>query len=166
MPRKEFPDAVKEICTTDTRYHPETYGFVREGLDHTIKSLKRHRSNAATSHVTGQELLNGLREYALREFGPMSKTVLNEWGVMNCEDFGQVVFNLVKADVLGKTDSDSLNDFKSGFSFDEAFVLPFQPRLVERVESKELAPKSGSRGRKSSLSGPLKKKTPAPKSGS
>ena len=150
---------VMEICETDTRYNPETYAFVREGLDHTIKILKRQTPSGTKSHVTGQELLNGLREYALREFGPMSKTVLNDWGVKNCEDFGQIVFNLVNAGVLGKTDSDSLSDFKGGFNFDEAFVQPFRPRSAERNEPKDLAPKPIRRPRKSSL----KSKTKTPK---
>jgi uncharacterized repeat protein (TIGR04138 family) len=147
MPKKEFVEVVEDICVKDLRYNPECYSFVREGLDFTIKALKRHRENSK-SHVSGQELLSGLREFALREFGPMSKTVLNEWGVKNCEDFGQIVFNLVSAEVLGKTDTDSLNDFKSGFSFDEAFVKPFKPRSLISPEQK--APRAPRRPRKTS----------------
>jgi uncharacterized repeat protein (TIGR04138 family) len=162
MPKKEFPEVVMEICETDIRYSPETYSFVREGLDHTLKLLKRQNHNGTKSHVTGQELLNGLREYALAEFGPMSKTVLNDWGVKSCEDFGEVVFNLVNAGVLGKTDSDSLGDFKGGFSFDEAFVKPFRPRANERSDSKDVSPTPARRPRKSGLH--PKTKTPKPAS--
>ena len=158
MPKKEFPEVVMEICETDLRYSPEIYSFVREGLDHTLKMLKRQKHNGVRSHVTGQELLNGLREFALNEFGPMSKTVLNDWGVKSCEDFGAIVFNLVNAGVLGKTESDSLNDFKGGFNFDEAFVKPFRPRSAERVDSMDLSKKSTGRPRKNSLN--QKSKTP------
>ena len=156
MPKKEFPEVVMEICETDPRYSPETYSFVREGLDHTLKLLKRNNTHGAKSHVTGQELLNGLREYTLNEFGPMSKTVLNDWGIKSCEDFGTIVFNLVNAGVLGKTDSDSLNDFKGGFNFDDAFVTPFRPSSLDRKDSKELKKKPTQRPRKSSLSQPSK----------
>jgi len=126
MPKRDFAEVIQEICDADDRYSNECYTFVREGLDHTLKYLKRS-GVGPKSHVTGSELLDGLREYALMEFGPMTKSVLNEWGIKKCEDFGEVVFNLVKHGVLGKTDTDSLNDFKGGFSFHEAFVKPFRP---------------------------------------
>lgn len=127
MSKLNFADVVAEIYRKDNSFDPEVYSFVREGLDYTLKSLKRHGQNG-NRHVSGQELLNGLRDYALREYGPMSKTVLNLWGVNTCEDFGRIVFNLVNSNVLGKTDADSPNDFKNGFNFDDAFVKPFEPR--------------------------------------
>lgn len=127
MSKLNFADVVAEICQKDSSYDAEVYSFVREGLDYTLKSLKRHGQNG-NRHVSGQELLGGLRDYALKEYGPMSKMVLNMWGVKTCEDFGRIVFNLVSSGVLGKTDADSPNDFKNGFNFDDAFVKPFEPR--------------------------------------
>lgn len=126
MPKRDFSEIVQDIYEADSRYSQECYSFVREGLDHTLKGLKR-AGTGPKSHVTGQELLHGLRDYALAEFGPMSKSVLNDWGIEQCEDFGQIVFNLVKFNVLGKTDTDSLSDFKNVFSFHDAFVKPFRP---------------------------------------
>jgi uncharacterized repeat protein (TIGR04138 family) len=126
MAKQSFAEVVEDICRKDSRYDTEVYSFVRESLDFTIKSLKRH-GQSTRGHVSGQELLSGLREFALKEYGPMSKAVLNEWGVMSCEDFGQIVFNLVNSGILGKTDADSPNDFKNGFNFDDAFVRPFKP---------------------------------------
>ncbi len=142
MPKRDFAEVIQEICDADDRYSNECYTFVREGLDHTLKYLKR-AGVGPKSHVTGGELLDGLREYALSEFGPMTKSVLNEWGIKKCEDFGEVVFNLVKHGVLGKTDTDSLNDFKGGFSFHEAFVKPFRPI----GSATELTPASATRPR-------------------
>jgi uncharacterized repeat protein (TIGR04138 family) len=110
----------------------DAYHFVQEGLNHTLKSLKRG-SQQAHRHVSGQELLQGLREFALKEYGPMSKAVLNEWGVKTTDDFGQVVFNLVNSGVLGKNETDSPNDFKNVFTFDDAFVKPFEPKLNSSV---------------------------------
>jgi uncharacterized repeat protein (TIGR04138 family) len=127
MSKQSFQDVVLQIVAKDQRYDTEAYGFVRESLDFTLKNLKRGTSSAR--HVSGQELLNGIRDYALSEYGPMAKAVLNEWGIKTCEDFGEVVFNLVSSGVLGKTDTDSPTDFKNGYSFDEAFVKPFVPRL-------------------------------------
>ncbi|MEM9445573.1 MAG: Minf_1886 family protein [Verrucomicrobiota bacterium] len=139
MSKLSFGEVVELICQEDTRYDKNSYTFVREGLDFTLKTLKRN-SNSANRHVTGNELLEGLRQHTLREFGPMSKMVLNEWGIEKCEDFGNIVFNLVNHNVLGKSDSDSLDDFKERYTFYHAFVQPFlpaeKPKLVSTRKAK------------------------------
>jgi uncharacterized repeat protein (TIGR04138 family) len=132
MAKINFAEVVEQICEKDPRYVEDAYHFVQEGLNHTLKSLKRG-SQQAHRHVSGQELLQGLREFALKEYGPMSKAVLNEWGVKTTDDFGQVVFNLVNSGVLGKNETDSPNDFKNVFTFDDAFVKPFEPKLNPSV---------------------------------
>ena len=78
-------------------------------------------------HVAGPELLEGVRQYALKEFGPMVVTVLSYWGIRSCEDVGHMVFNLIGAGIFGKTEEDSIDDFKNVFDFHEAFVKPFEP---------------------------------------
>lgn len=127
MQRTNFDQVVQEIIRKDTRYDINAYRFVREGLDYTLKTLKRSATTSGQRHVSGPELLDGIRQYTLREFGPMSKLVLNEWGISQCQDFGQIVFNLVQHGVLGKSDSDRLEDFSETFTFDEAFVKPYLP---------------------------------------
>ena len=127
MAKINFAEVVEEICEKDLRYSIDAYHFVQEGLNHTLKSLKRGGQHTHR-HVSGQELLHGMREFALKEYGPMSKAVLNEWGIKTTDDIGQIVFNLVNASVLGKNDTDSPSDFKNVFTFDDAFVKPFVPR--------------------------------------
>ncbi len=100
---------------------------MRAGLDYTVRRLDKPR------HVSGQELLDGLREFALEEFGPMAQTVLGGWGVRRTEDFGEIVFNLVEAGLLGKTDQDSRADFANGYDFDDAFRNPFRPSAQRRT---------------------------------
>ena len=133
MHKQDFAEAVAEICKADSRYDRDAYLFVREGLDFTIKSLKKQQqTNLVHRHVTGQELLTGIRQYALDQFGPMAKTVLDYWGIRCCEDFGEIVFNMVDKGILGKTDEDSRADFRNGFDFDEAFVHPYRPENTAR----------------------------------
>lgn len=118
------PDTIDNLLTpilaADDRYTAEAYIFVREGLDHTVRKLDKPR------HVSGQELLQGIREYALKEFGPVTQRVLSEWGIRECLDIGNIVFNLVNHGLLGKTDEDSIEDFMDGFDFYEAFIQPFR----------------------------------------
>jgi uncharacterized repeat protein (TIGR04138 family) len=132
MQHLNFEDVLQRIANQDSRYRREAYLFLREALDYTQKRLNQTKKDEPR-HVTGQELLAGIREYALSQFGPMSKTVLNEWGLNSCADFGEMVFNMVDHGLLSKTDSDSRDDFKSGFDFDQAFCEPFRPRTREGV---------------------------------
>ncbi|MFH0879363.1 MAG: Minf_1886 family protein [Lentisphaerota bacterium] len=128
MRKPSFSQALEQLLKEDTRYDEQSYYFVREALDHTIKALSKPVEGEGR-HVSGQELLEGIRQYALKEFGPMTKTVLNRWGIRRCEDFGEIVFNLVQSGILGKTDKDSKQDFAGGYDFDTAFLKPFQPKI-------------------------------------
>lgn len=114
-------EILQQILRKDPRYAADAYAFVRAGLDFTVSRLERPR------HVSGQELLDGLRVFAISEFGPMTKTVLNGWGICRTEDFGEIVFHLVESGLLGKTEEDCREDFASGYDFDEVFRTPFQP---------------------------------------
>ncbi|MDX2225819.1 MAG: hypothetical protein SFY92_01780 [Verrucomicrobiae bacterium] len=126
MKKMSFNEALGLILSEDPRYHTEAYVFVRESLDHTLKSLKRD-AESSDRHVSGRELLEGIRDHALQEYGPMSKTLLNFWGIQTCEDFGNIVFNMVNKGVLGKTENDRLEDFHEAYDFEEAFLKPFRP---------------------------------------
>lgn len=119
-------DLLDEIISHDSRYNLDAYMFVREGLDFTVELLNKPR------HVSGPELLEGIRQYALQEFGPLSKRVFLEWGVQSCTDIGNIVFNLVDIGLLGKTEDDRLEDFELGYDFNEAFSSPFLPEKISK----------------------------------
>jgi uncharacterized repeat protein (TIGR04138 family) len=129
MQNPDFGEIVALICKEDPRFNRRAYDFVRLGLDQTVKDLKKKDAARAekSRHVSGPELLEGLRAYALDQFGPLAKTVLNAWGVRRCRDFGDIVFNLIEYNVFSKTESDRREDFTDVFDFDEAFVRPFLP---------------------------------------
>jgi len=134
MENPDFSEVVALICKEDARFDRKAYDFVRLGLDHTVKEMrKRDASRAERSrHVSGPELLDGLRAYALEQYGPLAKTVLNTWGITRCQDFGDIVFNLIEYNVFSKTENDRREDFADVFDFEEAFVRPFQPANPRR----------------------------------
>lgn len=115
-----------KILAGDPRYQRDAYLFVREALDFTQKKLTKSE-RGTVRHISGQELLDGIRDYALGQYGPMAHSLLTEWGVQRCEDFGEIVFNLVEWNILSKTEKDSREDFKGGYDFREAFIRPFLP---------------------------------------
>ena len=109
----------------DSRYHPDAYAFVRDSLDFTLKHGGDDGGHGR--HVSGQELLEGFRRFALREFGPMVPTVFEEWGIHRCRDVGEMVFNLIEVGIFGKTETDTIDDFCGIYDFKDAFVRPFLP---------------------------------------
>jgi uncharacterized repeat protein (TIGR04138 family) len=131
MQETPFVEVVKAIRAQDRRYEEDGYFFVRNALDFTAKTLGKP-STGANRHITGGELLEGIRAFAIQEFGPMALTVFHTWGIRTTEDFGEIVFNLVEAGVLGKTDTDRRSDFSDGFDFREAFARPFLPDSMTR----------------------------------
>jgi uncharacterized repeat protein (TIGR04138 family) len=122
----DFEEVLEKIVESDRRYHRDAYLFLREALDHTQKQTAKARKGDI-KHVTGKELLDGIRKYALDQFGPMTLTVFAEWGLQKCDDFGDLVFNMVDHGLLAKTEEDRREDFKGGYEFIDAFRKPFLP---------------------------------------
>lgn len=126
MQKIGFAEALNSIVADDPRYQRDGYNFLRDALDYTTKQQKRSKGSTVR-HVSGPELLEGVRQYAIKEFGPLVLTVFDYWGIRCCEDIGHMVFNLIGAGIFGKTEEDSIADFKSVYDFEEAFVRPFEP---------------------------------------
>src|SRR2546421_670341 len=108
-----FDSKLADVVGKDPRYAYEAYEFMDRALQHTQKTLGRERSPDAGAgdprlHVSGRELLAGIRALALAEFGLLARTVFAMWGIQRTEDFGHIVFNLVEAGLMSKTDDDTL----------------------------------------------------------
>lgn len=125
MQPRDLDEALDLIVRQDSRYGREAYDFVREAVEFTQNAIRKANKNQPR-HVTGQELLAGIRTYALEQYGPMALTLFHEWGIRRCEDFGEIVFNLVEHEIFSKTDTDSRGDFAGGYDFDETFRKPFK----------------------------------------
>ncbi|MCR9217796.1 MAG: Minf_1886 family protein [Phycisphaerales bacterium] len=105
-------------------YPPQAFIFVQEGLRHTCDRLYTIDEDGPTDgsrHVTGQELCLGLRDYAQQQFGLLAMTVLNSWNIRRTEDFGKIVFAMIEAGLLRKTEQDSIADFQNVYDFPEVF---------------------------------------------
>ncbi len=118
-------DDVQNLCAIDQRYRPDAYYFVVEALDVTVKRIRADQPGHGR-HITARELLEGVRNYALDEFGPMAYTVLTEWGLRTTADFGEIVYNMIHIGRFGKTDDDKKEDFQHVYTFEEAFLEPYQ----------------------------------------
>jgi uncharacterized repeat protein (TIGR04138 family) len=135
-----FNAKLAEVVKRDPRYSYEAYEFVFQALHHTQKLLGREPAPEAgeagqgaepRQHVSGPELLEGARSLALQEFGLMARTVLRMWGICKTDDFGEIVFNLVEAELMSKTDEDRREDFRNVFDLDEVLVRGYRIPLDE-----------------------------------
>jgi len=125
---------LEEIVHRDPRFALEAYEFVFASLAHTQEMLGRVPPTEGTRpdqdyHVSGRELVNGIRDLALREFGLMARTVFRLWGINKTDDFGEIVFNLIDAGLMSKADSDCRKDFSGVFDLDAALVQGYQIQL-------------------------------------
>jgi uncharacterized repeat protein (TIGR04138 family) len=127
-----------EVVRKDPRYAYEAYEFLFAALHHTQKMLGRQpreqpgeETPEPHHHVSGKELLQGVRDLALREFGLMARTVFRMWGIQRTDDFGEIVFNLVESNLMSKTSEDCREDFHAVFDLDKALVQDYQIQVEE-----------------------------------
>lgn len=130
---ENFHAKISEITSKDLRYKADAYEFVMQALWFTQKKLKR------PGHISGKELLEGIKEFALDQYGPMAKTVIHYWGINATEDFGEIVFNMVNSGLMRKNEQDSCDEFKNGYEFDKAFDI-FNP-ANQKLKNNNLAKK-------------------------
>ena len=126
-----------ELIRSDNRYHPEAYSFVFEALDYTVRMMHGEdgpeSESVVNKHVTGPQLLEGVRRYSLETFGCLVLSVFQSWGITKSEDFGEIVFNLVESRLLNTQECDRKDDFRNGFNFREAFDKAWRPLPQSRA---------------------------------
>ena len=110
-----FLEKIEKVMKENRQYKFEAYSFVMAALHNTVSKLPKAR------HVTGRELLHGIRDYALDQYGPLARTVLNHWGIKKTDDFGRIVFALVEVGILRKQPEDKIEDFHDVYDFKDAF---------------------------------------------
>ena len=132
---------LKELIDQDPRYGMEAYQFVREGLTYAQEVLQLGSQQAAEEgsgveveqHISGQQLCEAIREYAIEQYGFMAPTVLRRWGITTTSDFGEIVYNLINAELMKKSKRDQREDFNDVYSFDEAFRDRFDFRGADEA---------------------------------
>lgn len=127
----QFEQSIVSILKRDQRFDPHAYFFLKEALDFTLKRIA-DTNRGQNRHVSGSELLEGFRDHALEQFGPMASTLMAEWGVRKCQDVGDMVFLLIEEQVFGKQESDRPEDFAGYFDLKAALEEPFLPKIRAR----------------------------------
>lgn len=127
MVNQEFYTLIDQICDVDSRYKSDAYEFLMEALAFTQRRYKRYK------HVSGVELLEGIKQLLMQKFGPLTLLVLKHWGIKSTEDFGNIVFNLVDNKILSKDSEDNIDSFQNGYDFNEVFDRGYRKQLEKRI---------------------------------
>lgn len=129
---------IEDLVRRDPRYLYEAYEFLFAALAHTQKMLERSppadRGPEEEYHVSGRELLEGVRDLAQQEFGLMARTVFRIWGINRTDDIGELVFNLVEAGLMSKTSEDQRQDFQGVYDLDKALVEDYRIEVSDEAE--------------------------------
>jgi len=120
-------EALRPLANKDGRYAPEALAFLFEALPGAVELAGKQKLEGGERHVSGQQLLQSMRDLALLQFGPLAAQVWRSWGVRETLDWGHIVFLLVEGNLLKRQESDTIDDFRSGFDFDEVFVQNYSP---------------------------------------
>jgi len=137
--------AIAQLLEEDRRYPLEAYIFVFEALHYAQSVLGMGRDAPSEPgcggpaeeeagpqrHVSGQELCQAIRQFALEQYGYMAKLVLGNWGLHTTGDFGEIVFNLIRIGRMKKTPQDRRQDFDDVYDFDSAFREQFRIVMPE-----------------------------------
>ena len=117
-------------------YPREAFDFVRRGLTYTVDRVHAAQKDPkASRHVSGAQLCEGLREFAIMQWGYLARAVLRRWNITRTEDFGRIVFTLVESGEMSRTDDDTIEDFSRVYDFAKAFEAGYR---IERrsIESR------------------------------
>ena len=127
------PHPIFQLLQTDLRYQLNAYQFVRDSLAYAQEVLPDEESEEENEpHLTGQQLCEAIRLFAIDQFGYMSKTVLNNWGIQGTNDFGEIVYNLIDIGMMKKSETDEREHFADVYSFEKAFVEDFQIDVADQ----------------------------------
>jgi uncharacterized repeat protein (TIGR04138 family) len=129
---------ILQLCREDSRFAYEAYEFVCDAVTYTQDRLgrvpnrqepaqdERRKQGSDENHVSGAELLRGTCDLAIREFGMMAPVVFKQWGLKTTDDVGEIVFKLIKVQLLSKSDRDDPNDFHNLFDLHQALASGFE----------------------------------------
>lgn len=134
MPPSQKPSQTKslqQLAKDSGQYPAEAYEFIQRGLSYTVQKLHGTDPDPrACRHVSGQQLCDGLREYALTQWGLLARTVLRQWDIHSTLDFGRIVFSLIEAGQMQKTHEDCLDDFRNVYDFKSAFEAGYRIQMA------------------------------------
>src|SRR6185503_210786 len=136
-------EKLRQIALSDGRFSPEAFYFLFEALEIAVRLAGKEGLQGPARHVTGQEVVHGMRAHALQQFGPLAPSVWRSWGVRETMDWGRIVFLLVDRGLLKRQDNDTIEDFRDDLDFERVFVDGYRAKLAELLAARDSKPEGG-----------------------
>ena len=111
-------DSFEDVVAKDSRYNARAYALLTD--------VVHYLSGEDGKHCSGEDILDEFKERALDQYGPLTYTVLTEWGIQSTEDIGEMMFNLTESGRIHKDENDTPESFANGYDFKETFLGPYQ----------------------------------------
>jgi uncharacterized repeat protein (TIGR04138 family) len=131
---------ILDICRDDPRFAYEAYKYICDAVTFTAKRLasvaQKTEIDTDDHHITGAELLSGVCDMAVNDFGMMAPIVFSQWGIRTTDDIGTIVFKLIEAKCLSKSERDSPEDFHNLFDLNEALTKGFSFKIEDPHSAK------------------------------
>lgn len=139
--------ALHRLLKKDPRFPLDAYVFVREALTYASDELNLGSARFAAPldddgddedgdeptpeerHLTGQELCEAIRQYAIEQFGYMARVVLGNWGISQTSHFGDIVYNMIDVGLMKKSPDDCRSHFEDVYDFDDVFDKQYEIRV-------------------------------------
>lgn len=120
--------AMEKLLIRDKRYKLEAYIFLRDALSYAQRHMQPNleENDEESRHMTGQQLCEACRRFALDQYGYLARLVLSNWGLKSTSDFGEVVYNLIEIKHMRKSETDRREDFDDVYRFEDAFEPNFE----------------------------------------
>ncbi len=129
-------ERIRRELIEDGRYPLDAYDFVRQGLGLAVRMFHGDDPDEPR-HVTGQQLCEALRRLALQRWGLLAPMVLRSWHIYSTHDFGEIVFKLVELGMLGKQESDRIEDFDDVYRIEaiaDGYRIPVDPKDADEAD--------------------------------
>ena len=118
---ENFLQSIEDLAERVGRFKKDAYLFIYDALQYTVEKLGKTDLPTEERHISGRDLLYGISEFALDQLGPLTRSVFAHWGIYKTRDFGEIVFNLVNAKLMSKTERDNIEDFIDVYDFADEF---------------------------------------------
>ncbi|AQQ70081.1 Protein restricted to Verrucomicrobia-Planctomycetes group [Limihaloglobus sulfuriphilus] len=132
MNGKDKRTEIRKLAKTDSRYHPDAFFLVCDGLEHAVTKLRKNVKYPADRHISGKELSSSIAELALDRWGYMTRIVLKRWGVEETLDFGEIVYLMIDNKLMSSQPGDTIQDFVDVFDFEDVFEKKFRIKPLEK----------------------------------
>jgi len=119
MESHELKQRFEDLLSRESKYPRHAYYLVQQATN--LARDGRLAPDGSLHHVSARELLEALRDHAVRKWGNDARDFLAAIGIKTSDDVGEIVYNLVAIGGMRTSEKDSRAEFTGTFDFEQEF---------------------------------------------